>query len=313
MHGRLDEHHDIYGRLSIPNAPEQDLPSPVAGESIEIEAVMVTTTPAPEVSAAPVTVVNARWSDLPPDDDPPAGGAPVSGPKPPPNGSPPAGNRPVPRDRKRQKTLKTRGLRPRVTDYLYRYYDLVTGRWLSKDPIEEQGGVNLYGFVVNDGVNQWDVLGLNAINEAIIKGGDEAMKKTRDSIDKNVGSVSQREYCGLICQCKDDVRHTPPHAGPKPPTKQVFDGSKFIWIKTGSASCDPTYDYENEKNVSCAGTYGSGWEMVGAYHTHPSDTDFSKTDKIWPDNGYPYGKTTPNGKVEVWPPSGKPIVIRPEK
>ena len=44
--------------------------------------------------------------------------------------------------------------------YAYRYYDLVTGRWPSRDPIEEMGGINLYGFVGNDGVNQWDILGL---------------------------------------------------------------------------------------------------------------------------------------------------------
>lgn len=50
--------------------------------------------------------------------------------------------------------------RPGVADYGYRYYDPVTGRWPSRDPIEEEGGVNLYGFVGNDGVNEWDLLGL---------------------------------------------------------------------------------------------------------------------------------------------------------
>jgi RHS repeat-associated protein len=48
--------------------------------------------------------------------------------------------------------------------YLYRYYDPVTGRWPSRDPIEEQGGVNLYGFVGNDGVNAWDYLGRVEMN-----------------------------------------------------------------------------------------------------------------------------------------------------
>ena len=50
--------------------------------------------------------------------------------------------------------------RDRVPDYNYRYYDPLTGRWPSRDPIEEEGGENLYGFVGNDGVDMWDILGL---------------------------------------------------------------------------------------------------------------------------------------------------------
>lgn len=47
-----------------------------------------------------------------------------------------------------------------VCYYGFRYYDPVTGRWPSRDPIEEEGGLNLYGFVYNNPVNQWDLLGL---------------------------------------------------------------------------------------------------------------------------------------------------------
>jgi hypothetical protein len=47
-----------------------------------------------------------------------------------------------------------------VPDYQYRHYDPKTGRWPSRDPIDEEGGINLYGFVGNDGVNKWDLLGL---------------------------------------------------------------------------------------------------------------------------------------------------------
>ena len=43
--------------------------------------------------------------------------------------------------------------------YGFRWYDPRTGRWLSRDPIGERGGVNLYGFVGNDGVSFVDVLG----------------------------------------------------------------------------------------------------------------------------------------------------------
>ena len=44
--------------------------------------------------------------------------------------------------------------------YGYRYYDPMTGRWPSRDPIEEDGGMNLYGFVGNDSLNSVDLLGL---------------------------------------------------------------------------------------------------------------------------------------------------------
>jgi RHS repeat-associated protein len=44
--------------------------------------------------------------------------------------------------------------------YGYRYYDPMTGRWPSRDPIEEMGGNNLFGMVGNAVVNKWDILGL---------------------------------------------------------------------------------------------------------------------------------------------------------
>ncbi len=49
--------------------------------------------------------------------------------------------------------------------YGYRYYSPALGRWLSRDPIEEQGGLNLYAFVNNDPVNKWDVLGLSLMDQ----------------------------------------------------------------------------------------------------------------------------------------------------
>jgi hypothetical protein len=46
-----------------------------------------------------------------------------------------------------------------VDYYGYRYYDPVTGRWPSRDPIGEEGGINLYGFVHNRSPNFVDILG----------------------------------------------------------------------------------------------------------------------------------------------------------
>jgi RHS repeat-associated protein len=49
--------------------------------------------------------------------------------------------------------------------YGYRYYDADTGRWPSRDPIGEQGGLNLYGFVRNRPVLFYDLLGRTAYTE----------------------------------------------------------------------------------------------------------------------------------------------------
>lgn len=49
------------------------------------------------------------------------------------------------------------------TDLVYyglRYYSPSLGRFINKDPIEEHGGLNLYGFVENNAVNRWDYLGM---------------------------------------------------------------------------------------------------------------------------------------------------------
>jgi len=47
-----------------------------------------------------------------------------------------------------------------VRYYGFRYYNPNIGRWPSRDPIAERGGVNLYGYVGNDPVNGVDALGL---------------------------------------------------------------------------------------------------------------------------------------------------------
>lgn len=49
----------------------------------------------------------------------------------------------------------------KLSYYGYRYYSAEQGRWLSRDPIGEDGGINLYEMVGNNPVNRWDYLGLS--------------------------------------------------------------------------------------------------------------------------------------------------------
>lgn len=54
--------------------------------------------------------------------------------------------------------------------YGHRYYHTGVGRWLSRDKIEENGGSNQYGFISNNPIINYDVIGLE---EGIITGGTQ--------------------------------------------------------------------------------------------------------------------------------------------
>ncbi|MDX2186226.1 MAG: RHS repeat-associated core domain-containing protein [Opitutaceae bacterium] len=57
----------------------------------------------------------------------------------------------------------------RLVYYGHRYYSPDLGRFINRDPIAEQGGLNLYGFCGNDGVDRWDYLGQSWLSKAFRK------------------------------------------------------------------------------------------------------------------------------------------------
>jgi RHS repeat-associated protein len=48
--------------------------------------------------------------------------------------------------------------------YGYRFYDPLLQRWLNQDPIEEEGGLNLYSFAQNNPISQMDAYGLQIVD-----------------------------------------------------------------------------------------------------------------------------------------------------
>jgi RHS repeat-associated protein len=117
---------------------------------------MVITAPDAEtLNVRPATAARGDDSDRQ-DEDPPAGSAPVQPKGPNPPKSPDSG-----------KGLSINGLlespQMQVAWYGYRYYDPVTGRWPSRDPIGERGGVNLHAFIENSPLTGVDFLGLDKI------------------------------------------------------------------------------------------------------------------------------------------------------
>ena len=82
-------------------------------------------------------------------------------------------------------------------NYGRRLYNPTTGRWLSKDPIEEDGGLNLYGFVYNSPLNFWDMLGLDP--EEILRPGSAFGEDLPERSGKFFSFVRQmRELSELI-------------------------------------------------------------------------------------------------------------------
>ena len=83
--------------------------------------------------------------------------------------------------------------------YGYRFYSPELGRWINRDPIGENGGLKLYGFVGNDPINRWDYLGLKqtiikSCNVSIYVGHNYAVPQT--SIENEPCSAGKVISCG---------------------------------------------------------------------------------------------------------------------
>jgi len=75
--------------------------------------------------------------------------------------------------------------------YGHRYYDPHNGRFINRDPIEESGGLNLYGFVGNNPVCRWDLLGLKDIAPEY---GYEDKQKKADEIEQAEKNLKEAGY-----------------------------------------------------------------------------------------------------------------------
>ncbi len=133
--------------------------------------------------------------------------------------------------------------------YGYRYLSTELGRWLSRDPIGERGGINLYGMVNNDPVNKWDLLGMTVMGPfgsvlAAAEFGANIAAVNTEHQWNNPGVmkpwIAQREWGGSVCKCP----------------------------KTGQIGITPPRTDDMQNSVvptPCP----EGWTRVGVYHSHP--------------------------------------------
>jgi len=190
--------------------------------------------------------------------------------------------------------------------YTYRYYDPVTGRWLSRDPIEERGGINLYWFVRNTPTGWVDLLGLaisippgGDLGDGNITGYDRVyppiempdFPKFPPKIVEDVPYIpaipsgkyicrkvrgadgsSQDKDCCLDAHC--DYECTPlgdPDADPMSieiPFKICGDDKKKVQYGSSGNHLDAFCPEEIEINISSTGN-GGGWDTPDFPPGHP--------------------------------------------
>ena len=105
------------------------------------------------------------------------------------------------------------------------------GLWPSRDPVEESGGINLYAFVGNDGVNAWDILGMAEVNnedysvDATYESTNQSCKKFKS---KNKATLKSESNGPLSGQNEVDQFGT---ALNEAVNKLLPEGHGILWVR----------------------------------------------------------------------------------
>ena len=134
--------------------------------------------------------------------------------------------------------------------------------WPNRDPIEEQGGLNLYVFIGNDGVNRIDVLGQMKYNDLIT---------ILNALDKSV----RKESC--CCDKKTDVHISiNGTASGQQVTESIsilgqhpcgLERLHFYWWDCYNAAKEYALDYSPNKPTNVGAFKEWGWLGGGLSHT----------------------------------------------
>ena len=140
--------------------------------------------------------------------------------------------------------------------YGYRFYNPTDGRWPSRDPIDEEGGINLYAFCFNDGLDWSDYLGRDPQKIPPATYLDDWVKQFKDLSKTAKGEMFRRLKTGCVgVTCLNlGIRYP----GSKPDLSRCF---------LASAPSTPQEAFElakalQEKMIkdkTCCGVSSSGW------------------------------------------------------
>ena len=99
----------------------------------------------------------------------------------------------------------------------YRYYDPMSGRWLSREPLGEAESVNLYAYCHNDPVNKYDYLGLAEGWTFVKQSGADIRRRAKPGLtvyDIDGNGISKSDLDGFYAQLPPEVQ-------------ELFDGPRW--------------------------------------------------------------------------------------
>jgi|SRR6478736_3465491 len=161
--------------------------------------------------------------------------------------------------------------------YGYRWYTPNLQRWVNRDPIEEWGGINLYGFLENSPVDWVDLFGLDE--------GSPNNKAKRKKINEIAKSYDKNQ------DWRKDVKKDDFPAGTNKCNKFVYDVAK-------QAGAEPLYEAKGKKpRPPLAGDYADpntkikNWRMLKPDET-PEPGDIAAYPVTDPSGGAEYSGHT---------------------
>jgi RHS repeat-associated protein len=127
---------------------------------------------------------------------------------------------------------------------LFRAYDADLGRWISRDPIGELGGLHLYDYVRNDPINYIDRDGRNPILVGLIIVGVGLLALSAYELFKPAADFG-KNYGDYIDQCNNNMKH--PENADASTKKAQEDMEKMrkaaaeLGAQSGAHSVDPVF------------------------------------------------------------------------
>jgi len=128
--------------------------------------------------------------------------------------------------------------------YGYRWYAPNLQRWVNRDPIQEEGGINLYRFAQNDSVNFVDLFGLDVEFVKSPSCTDAQLKKVKDAYENVKSTKRGGELADKLEKSKKKYKIIAAPGGHDPWQSDVGD-----WIVVDPDKT-PTYDTPYGKSSS---------------------------------------------------------------